>query len=302
VRADRVELIGVCFDGSGRALGQAGAPSRFRGAGLSAALPGARVAPDIVVSEPDSSRGPLAGFVNERALLEMVEAVHARVRAALGAGRFPLLYGGDCAALLGAVPALGEAAGLLFVDAHEDATTLEESTTGEVANMEVALLLGMTGADAPDSLRRRLPALAPAAIAMLGQRDADYRAEIGVSSVADRVLLHGVEEVRRDPGPLAARAAAHVGAHAPAWWLHVDLDVLDASAFRACGAAADPSMPEGLTWAQLTRVTRIALQAGGCRGWSIGVYNADLDPDGRDAQRVVAYLAEVAASAPFSGR
>jgi arginase len=155
----------------------------------------------------------------------------------------------------------------------------------------------MTGADAPDSLRSRLPALAPAAIAMLGQRDADYRAEIGVSSVADRVLLHGVEEVRRDPGPLAARAAAHVGAHAPAWWLHVDLDVLDASAFRACGAAGDPSMPEGLTWAQLTQVTRTALRAGGCRGWSVGVYNADLDPDGRDAQRVVDYLAEVATSA-----
>jgi arginase len=47
----------------------------------------------------------------------------------------------------------------------------------------------------------------------------------------------------------------------------------------------------------LTQVTRTALQAGGCRGWSIGVYNADLDPDGRDAQRVVSYLAEVATSA-----
>lgn len=297
VRADSVDLIGVCFDGSGRALGQAGAPSRFREAGLSAALPGAHVTPDIVVSEPDPTRGHLAGFVNERALLEMVEAVHARVRAALEAGRFPLLYGGDCAALLGAVPAVRDVdgtAGLLFVDAHEDATTMEESTTGEAANMEVALLLGMTGANAPDALRGRLPALAADEIAMLGQRDAGYRAEIGASSLAQRIRLHGAEEVRRDPEPIAAWAAAHVAARAPGWWLHVDLDVLDRSAFRACGAASDPSMPQGLTWAELTQVTRTALQAGGCRGWSIGVYNADLDPDGRDAQGVVGYLAEVA--------
>jgi arginase len=139
-----------------------------------------------------------------------------------------------------------------------------------------------------------LPVLVPEAIAMLGQRDAGYRDEIGVSSIADRVLLHGAGEVRREPEPLTERAAAHVGAHAPGWWLHVDLDVLDRRAFRACGAASDPSMPAGLTWAQLTQVTRTALQAGGCRGWSIGVYNADLDPDGRDAQQVVAYVAESA--------
>jgi len=73
-------------------------------AGLAGALPGARVASDIVVFQPDPTRGRLAGFVNERALLEMVDAVYARVRAALRAGRFPLLYGGDCAALLGAAP------------------------------------------------------------------------------------------------------------------------------------------------------------------------------------------------------
>jgi arginase len=152
--AKSVDLIGVCFDGSGP-LGQAAAPSRLRDAGLSPSLPGARVTSDIVVSEPDPTRGRLAGFLNERAMLEMVDEVYARVRAALAAGRFPLIYGGDCSVLLGAVPAVRDVCGtaaLLFVDGHEDATTMEQSTTGEAANMEIALLLGLTGQRAPESM------------------------------------------------------------------------------------------------------------------------------------------------------
>jgi len=52
-------------------------------------------------------------------------------------------------------------------------------------------------------------------------------------------------------------------------------------------------MPGGLSWRELTAVVSSALRAGGCRGWSVGVYNPDLDPGLRAAAQVVNFLAEV---------
>ena len=55
-------------------------------------------------------------------------------------------------------------------------------------------------------------------------------------------------------------------------------------------------MPAGLTWAELATVAGTALRTIGCRGWRIGVYNPDLDPDGQDARRIVRFMADVISS------
>ena len=298
-----IDMIGVPFDGMGRSPGQAGAPRALRAAGLSAVFgPGAAMEPDLVLPGPVPQRAAGSGLLNERALLQMAVALHRQVRASLSAGRFPFVYGADCSVLLAAVPALRDVAGragLLFVDGHEDATPMDLSLSGEAANMEIALLLGLTGERAPQPLRGWLPALALDAIAMLGPRDHLFRQAANVPTVADRVWLRSADEVSADPPGYARMAIEHVAAHASRWWLHIDLDVLARSDFSACGAPGEVSLAGGLTWRQLTQISAPALQDGGCAGWSMSIYNPDLDPDRSTARRIVEFVAQVA---PFAGR
>jgi arginase len=255
--------------------------------------------PDLVLPGPIAQRGVGSGLLNEPALLQMIDALHRRVRSSLAAGRFPFVYGADCSVLLAAVPALRDVAGragLVFVDGHEDATPMDLSTSGEAANMEIALLLGLTGERAPRPLRERLPALTPDAIAMLGPRDHLFRQAANVPTVAGRVWLRSADEVSTDPAGYARLAVERAAAHGSRWWLHIDLDVLARSEFAACGAAGEVMLAGGLTWPQLTSLAMAALHTGACAGWSLSIYNPDLDPDHGAARSIVEFVARIAPS------
>jgi arginase len=298
-----IRLIGVPFDGMGRKPGQAGAPVALRTAGLEASLSSREVVsqPDLTLPEALAERAPQSGLLNETALVKMVAALYAEVRACLLAGQFPLVYGADCSVLLAAVPALRDVLGkpgLVFIDGHEDATPIDCSPDGEAANMEVAILLGMTGERLMDPLSKAVNAIKPQTLAMLGPRDEAWRRNLGVETIAGNVLLRNSEEVAADPSGVTRSAIESISSHASNWWLHTDLDVLRERDFFARGAPGEISLSGGLTWQQLTEVIQTALGVGGCRGWSLAIYNPDLDPDGSQARRIVQLVTEIAPHLP----
>ena len=281
-----VVLVGVPTNSSGTADGVARAPGVLRQRGLAAALaarPGFTDAGDLALAAPQPRRGP-SGLLAEDALTVMIGQVREAVRTARRDRRFPLLIGGDCPVIVGALAALQaehDEPGLLFVDGHEDAWPPRRSPTGEAADCELGLVLRLFDDDLDPRLRGALPHLRAGNVVAVGPRDAGELASAGVPSLAGRLRAL----IR--PAELAADGFAAVAAALPApWWLHTDLDVLATTEL----AAVDYPQPGGLTWRQLGQLTSAALATPGCAGWSVCIYNPDLDPGLGGADAIISYL------------
>jgi arginase len=304
-----LEIIGVPFNSAGRSRGVAGAPSALYAKGLlsqvRSTLPDGWTANDggdVSSGAPSQLRDPKTALCNSEALDEMIAGLSTAVIASRTAGRLPLVLGGDCAVLLGALwpgetDETSGPLGLLFVDGHEDAWPPPASPTGEAADSELGLLLNLDpDLEVPAALADRLPLMEPDAMALLGARDAEELAGAEVETLRGRVLVFqsaselidaSIEDVTRD-------ALVAIRKSADRWWLHVDLDVLSTEALPA----VDYLQPGGLSWEQLTALTRTAVATPGLVGWSVTIYNPDLDLDRTGAARIVEYLAESLAVLP----
>lgn len=301
-----IELIGVPFDGYGRPGNQARAAEVLHNAGLADAFDHHHVTThDLVLPEPDRGRGASTGLINETALLAMTDALNIRVGEAVLAGRFPVVYGGDCSSLFGVVTGLRDHVGdvgLVFVDGHEDTMPLDVSEDGEAANTEIGLLLGLTGRLLAGGLGDRLPALRPEQLIVLGPRDDAWRRRFNVGTLADSgVWLAPLAEVADDPAGAGRAAMAELATHVDRWWLHIDLDVLDPLEFPAQGLPDVADEPGGLTWDQLTDlVVSLFGSRAHCVGASLAIYDPDQDHDRTDAANIVQFVRNALARTTLS--
>lgn len=272
-----VEVIGVGFNSAGVDGGVARAPAALRAAGIAERL-GARDDGNVALAGLRPERSARSGLLAEEALVSMVGELRLAVEAAYTQGTFPLVVGGDCPVLLGALAA-SPGAGLLFVDGHEDAWPPSKSTTGEAADCELGLATGFTTAELPAELGDLLPLVKADDVAVLGARDqAELRAS-GVPSLP--VLMYRDDALHQD---LEGRTTEALQRMPERFWLHVDLDVLSTESL----AAVDYQQPGGLSWDELASITRQALPS--AMGMSVTIYNPDLDPSREGARRIVEYL------------
>jgi arginase len=299
-----VELVGVPFSSAGRRDGIAAAIGALRGRDLTGRLARRvelRDHGDLELENQTTARAP-GRLRNESGVVSLLEETDAAVAAALSRRSLPLLVGGDCPVILGALAALKDHAGppgLVMIDGHEDAYPPSISPTGEASDSELGIALGQFEEALPAQVTRLTPLIAPERVALVGPRDRRELASYGVPSLADRVWLRTDEDLRRvGPEVLAEQACAVAGRGSRSWWLHVDLDALSTEDFPA----ADYLQEGGLTWTELELVAQRLLGNPRCAGCSVAIYNPDLDPGRLSAERIVAFLATVLGGAALEVR
>jgi arginase len=288
---DATVTIGVPVDSVGRSGGTELAPATLRELRLPEAL-GARDEGDLAVRMRGEDRDPDTGIVASADVLACTATIREAVAAALAAEERPFLIGGCCAelpgALAGARDVLGAPLGLAHVDGHLDLYDGETSTTGEAADMPIAVALGI-GPAAWVEAAGGATAI-PERTALVGFRDRDESIADGMRQPEDLVrppLLYGAEELRgRGVAAAAEEVAARLTAAGP-FWLHLDVDVLDEAVFPA----TDYLQPGGLDWDELAAVLAPLAASEELIGASLACYNPEKDPALVCGRRLVDALA-----------
>lgn len=282
-------LIGVPIDSVGRSGGAEFAPGALRDLGIVDAL-GAGDAGDLDVRIRGEERDSDTGILGSPDVLKTTAAIRAAVAEQVAGGARPLLLGGCCAelpgALAGACDALGEV-GLVHLDGHLDLYDGSTSPTGEAADMPVSVALGLGPAAWVEACGGA--STAPERTAIVGYRDKEESLRYGMCQPEqlDPPPTHSSVEGVRAEGPkeAGARVAATIGAASP-FWLHFDVDVLDQDVFPA----TDYLMPGGMSWEELRAVIAPLLAAPALAGASIACYNPEKDPGRACGRALVAAL------------
>jgi arginase len=295
--ATRWVLVGAPLDCSGTDRGEARAPRALRDAGL-AERTGARDAGDVDATVDDPNRDARTGVVGFEQIRRASSEVDSAVAEVLDEGGKPLVVGGDCTVLVGALAAAKERlgrVGLAFVDGHLDYFGGETSPSGEAADMDLAFVTGY-GPEGLVDLAGPPPIAEPGDVVVMGHRaDPEVGDPPETDLVDERIQLVEAPAIKRgDPERLGRYVAERLEAQAGHFWVHFDVDVFD----QAEMPAVTYPLPDGLGWEHAEALLRALVRSRRLVGLSVADFVPDKDADGKYARRLVDLVAGLFAPRP----
>jgi arginase len=276
--------IGAPMDGSGTGRGERRAPAALREHRLAERL-GATDFGDLRIEVTDSARDPRTGVTGFDDVVHGSRVVRDAVASAISAGWRPLVIGGCCSIVPGTLAGVRRQlgpVGLVFVDGHLDLFDGETSGTGELAGMDLAVLVGH-GPPELTGLAGAAPIVDAGDVLALGDADGERRRRFGAPGPDE------VAPALRVIDAAALRAGREVPVPSAPYWLHLDVDVLDESAMPAVSYPTQ----SGLDWDALERLLAPLARSDRLIGVNVTDYNADRDPDGALGRRLADLLVRV---------
>lgn len=212
------------------------------------------------------------------------------VSSVLGKKQFPIVLGGDCSVVIGPLLTLRRSGryGLFFIDGHADFYQPEASISGEIADMDLAIVSGR-GPDILTNIDGLKPFVRDEDIVLFGYRDAEQSAIYGSQDVRDTSMhVFDLSEVKKLRIITAASLATRslLKKELDGFWIHLDADVLD----DAIMPAVDYRLDGGLSFSDLSELLRVLLATRHTVGMTITIFNPHMDPDGSIANKFVSSI------------
>jgi arginase len=277
-------------------LGVERAPAVLLEAGLADGL-AARRAGRVAAKGYSALRDPQTKIMNPQALGDYSRLLAAAVTAVLDEGEFPVVLGGDCSILLGAMLALRRRGryGLLYIDGDADFYQPQVNPLGGAASASDLAFATGRGPDIVCDIEGRRPLVRDDDVAVFACRDAAARDRRGCQPLPPAMLVVDRAQVHQLGAAAAAREATAFltrgGGPGDGFWIHLDADVFDETIMQA----VDDPRPDGLAWDEVISAIRTALASGRAVGLQVAIYNPDIDGDGSNGRGLAATVRQALA-------
>jgi arginase len=280
----KIGILGIPFNGDGTRPEMENPAAAFREAGLTRMQIRSGDAlldyGDLFIPVFDGYRDPDTQILNFNAWKEISRHTAKRLLSIQEDADFMIILGGDCSILLGIFGAFRLAdkrVGLVILDGHTDYRDPSSSSSGEPADLELAILTGR-GPNELTGLFGSPPLLQPSDVVVYGYREPDL--------IAESNILHYDHQVFRETGAdsLAIQALSLLD-HVDRLWFHLDVDVLDPTLMPVCFPE-----PDGLSIDETLTFLSTSIRSKRFMGMSVSCYHPTLDSNLEAASRVVEML------------